>query len=75
MRALSTPDKGYDMRACFLGQNICALGYGVATLQTPRLVMDEETGHPLAELKAIPVDNAPTSLSTPPVVPACASPL
>lgn len=25
------------MRACFLGQNICALGYGVATLQTPPL--------------------------------------
>jgi hypothetical protein len=23
------------MRACFLGQNICALGYGVATLQNP----------------------------------------
>jgi hypothetical protein len=29
------------MRACFLGQNICALGYGVATLQAPRLVMDQ----------------------------------
>lgn len=25
------------MRACFLGQNICALGYGVAMLQTPPL--------------------------------------
>jgi hypothetical protein len=29
------------MRACFLGQNICNLGYGVAILQAPRLVMDE----------------------------------
>jgi hypothetical protein len=29
------------MRACFLGQNICNLGYGVAVLQAPRLVMDE----------------------------------
>jgi hypothetical protein len=29
------------MRACFLGQNICNLGYGVATLQAPRLVTDE----------------------------------
>jgi hypothetical protein len=29
------------MRACFLGQNICNLGYGVATLQTPPLVMEE----------------------------------
>jgi hypothetical protein len=34
------------MRACFLGQSICALGFGVATLQAPPLVMDgpaEET--------------------------------
>jgi hypothetical protein len=29
------------MRACFLGQNICALGFGVATLRTPPLVMDQ----------------------------------
>jgi hypothetical protein len=29
------------MRACFLGQNICTLGYGVATLQAPPLVMDQ----------------------------------
>ena len=36
------------MRACFLGQNVCALGFGVATLQTPPLVMDEETGKPAA---------------------------
>ena len=28
------------MRACFLGKNICNLGYGVATLQAPPLVMD-----------------------------------
>ncbi len=25
------------MRACFLGQSVCALGYGVAMLQTPPL--------------------------------------
>lgn len=25
------------MRACFLGQNVCALGFGVATLQTSKL--------------------------------------
>ena len=29
------------MRACFLGQNICGLGFGVATLHAPRLVMDQ----------------------------------
>lgn len=28
------------MRACFLGQNVCALGFGVAVLQTPPLLMD-----------------------------------
>jgi len=31
------------MRACFLGQNVCALGFGVATLQTPPLMPDEAT--------------------------------
>jgi hypothetical protein len=30
-----------QMRACFLGQNICGLGFGVATLRTPPLVMDQ----------------------------------
>jgi hypothetical protein len=34
------------MRACFLGQNICNLGYGVAVLQAPRLVMDEPVRPP-----------------------------
>ena len=29
------------MRACFLGQSICGLGFGVATLHAPRLVMDQ----------------------------------
>jgi hypothetical protein len=24
-----------DMRACFLGQTVCALGYGVAIIQMP----------------------------------------
>lgn len=35
------------MRACFLGQNICNLGYGVAILQTPRLLMDEPSRPPV----------------------------
>jgi hypothetical protein len=26
------------MRACFLGQNVCALGFGVATLQIPPMM-------------------------------------
>ena len=25
------------MRACFLGQHVCALGFGIATLQLPPL--------------------------------------
>jgi len=41
------------MRAGFLGQNICSLGFGIATLQAPRLVMDE----PLKEAPA-PVDES-----------------
>jgi hypothetical protein len=28
------------MRACFLGQNVTALGYGVAMLQTPPLAAE-----------------------------------
>ncbi len=58
------------MRACFMGPNIFALGYGVATLQTPRLSpLDEETGKPLAEAQC-PVDNAPTPMPAPqPVLP------
>lgn len=32
------------MRACFLGQNICALGFGVATLQMPPLVPEDDPG-------------------------------
>ena len=35
------------MRAGFLGQNICALGFGIATLQAPRLVMDQPLEGPL----------------------------
>jgi hypothetical protein len=29
------------MRACFLGQNVFALGFGVAALQAPPLIMDK----------------------------------
>ena len=35
------------MRAGFLGQSICSLGFGIATLQAPRLVMDQPTDDPL----------------------------
>jgi hypothetical protein len=41
------------MRACFLGQNICALGNGIAMLQIPPLVADHplrKDGQPPSEL-------------------------
>jgi hypothetical protein len=43
------------MRACFLGQNICNLGYGVASLQAPPLLMDQPVRPPSeAEKHVIP---------------------
>jgi len=36
------------MRAGFLGQSICSLGFGIATLQAPRLVMDVPVEEPPA---------------------------
>jgi hypothetical protein len=46
-RIIFTSEAGRQkMRACFLGQNICNLGYGVAILQAPRLVMDEPVRPP-----------------------------
>jgi hypothetical protein len=44
------------MRACFLGQNICGLGFGVATLRTPPLVTDQ----PAPES---PAESAPEALT------------
>ena len=42
------------MRACFMGQNVFALGFGVATLQSPPLAMDYPACDPAA---AIPADD------------------
>jgi hypothetical protein len=49
------------MRACFLGRNVCALGYGVATLQTPPLhdpQADEKkpASHPPSFPAVLPAD-------------------
>jgi hypothetical protein len=41
------------MRACFLGQNVCALGYGVTVLQTPPITTETED-----EKSAVPKDVA-----------------
>jgi len=61
------------MRACFLGQNVCALGYGVATLQAPPLVMDVPAEEPIeappADVPAAPPQGqAVLLLSLPPSV-------
>jgi hypothetical protein len=52
------------MRACFLGQNICALGFGVATLQMPPVPLDEETGKPVEPDTNKPVDQKAPFRST-----------
>lgn len=37
------------MRACFLGQNVTALGFGVAMLQTPPLPEPEKPENPVRD--------------------------
>jgi hypothetical protein len=37
------------MRACFLGQNVTALGFGVAMLQTPPLPEPEPPENPVKD--------------------------
>ena len=49
------------MRACFLGQDICVLGKGIALLQSPPLVMDT----PLKEPDALPRQDDPPLYYTP----------
>jgi hypothetical protein len=44
------------MRACFLGQNVCALGFGVAMVQSPPLTeaLDAYAGDMIASGLEIP---------------------
>jgi hypothetical protein len=58
------------MRACFLGQNVTALGFGVAMLQTPPMVAEpplenhwRSHSEPERDLKA---DDAPQHAPEPP---------
>jgi hypothetical protein len=51
------------MRACFLGQNVTALGFGVAMLQTPPL---PEPEHPQFMPDQSMPDAAPQKASKPP---------
>jgi len=44
------------MRAGFLGQSVCSLGFGIATLQAPRLVMDRPLEEPRPGEEARPAD-------------------
>ena len=49
------------MRACFLGQNICALGFGVAMVQSPPLHEPLEA-EPEANMGQEPTAAAPADL-------------
>ena len=49
------------MRAGFLGQSICSLGFGIATLQAPRLVMDTPVPEPLGQPPANESTQEPVS--------------
>ena len=46
------------MRACFLGQNVTALGFGVAMLQTPPLTEPEKPENPVPDAGDAPVPKA-----------------
>jgi len=53
------------MRACFLGRNVCALGFGVAMVQT--LPVSEET-HPQDAAPSAPPDGDVGSAPTGPYI-------
>jgi hypothetical protein len=46
------------MRACFLGQNVCALGFGVAMVQSPPI---ERPWEQIAPIKPLEVDGGGTT--------------
>jgi len=47
------------MRACFLGQNVCALGFGVALVQSPPIEQPWAHVVPLQPLEAKDVGTPP----------------
>lgn len=58
------------MRACFLGQNVTALGFGVAMLQTARLPEPEQPENPVRDANDDPAvpkseNSRPEVLKTP----------
>ncbi len=53
------------MRACFLGQNVTALGFGVALLQTPPLPEPEPPETPAGNAAGPPVP-PPSQAAKPP---------
>jgi hypothetical protein len=67
------PEGREKMRAGFLGPNICSLGFGIATLQAPPLVMDVPAreplmpvGEPVEERQADEKDTPPAGAVTNP---------
>ena len=53
------------MRACFLGQNVTALGFGVALLQTPPLPEPKKPENPAADAGDEPAPRKPESARAP----------
>jgi hypothetical protein len=53
------------MRACFLGQNVCALGFGVAMVQSPRLEQPWEQIEPIQPLETRDAGTPPHAESPP----------
>jgi hypothetical protein len=54
-----------DMRACFLGQNVAALGFGVAMLQTVPLPEPEPPENPARDASDEPPAPRPQAARTP----------
>jgi len=53
------------MRACFLGQNVTALGFGVAMLQTPPLPEPEPAENPVRDAADDPAPPRPAAAKAP----------
>jgi hypothetical protein len=54
------------MRACFMGPTVCALGYGVAILQTPAMEVEvalEQESSPANQNETAPDEVVPTDFA------------
>ena len=56
---ISNNSRRAHLRACFLAQNVCALGYGVAMVQTPAVMVEQPANDSLAPKDVLPSGGAP----------------